>query len=161
MKVMSIGGPLSIQVHPNKEQAEAGFEYEEAKGTPRSAPSRNYKDPNHKPETIVALKDGLEARAGVRSSEDTRRLVRSLGARGLIELWKSDEVRESSAAMYGQVIVIADALYLQLLSNVLNSSDATLFHAEFTDDQRWLHAVAQLYPGDKGVLLQLLITTWF
>lgn len=48
-KVLAAGDALSVQVHPSKEQAFAGFAKEEASGIPRNAANRNYKDPNHKP----------------------------------------------------------------------------------------------------------------
>ena len=54
-KVLSAGAPLSIQAHPGKEQAKAGFERENAAGIGISAPNRNYKDPFHKPELVVAV----------------------------------------------------------------------------------------------------------
>ena len=55
LKVLAAERPLSIQTHPAKEQAEAGFSAEEAAGIPADSPQRNYVDPNHKPELIVAL----------------------------------------------------------------------------------------------------------
>jgi mannose-6-phosphate isomerase len=48
---------LSIQVHPTKSEAEAGFVRENALGVPLDAPERNYKDNNHKPEVQLALSD--------------------------------------------------------------------------------------------------------
>ncbi|MBK8575783.1 MAG: mannose-6-phosphate isomerase, class I [Elusimicrobia bacterium] len=54
-KVLAAGKPLSIQVHPNKEQAESGFAKENQAGVDLKADNRNYKDPNHKPELIVAV----------------------------------------------------------------------------------------------------------
>jgi mannose-6-phosphate isomerase len=48
---------LSIQVHPTLEEARKGFEAENAAGIPMDAPHRNYKDPNHKPEVMVALSE--------------------------------------------------------------------------------------------------------
>ena len=56
-KVLSAGAPLSIQTHPSKAAARAGFAREDAAGIPRSAPHRNYRDENHKPELITALTD--------------------------------------------------------------------------------------------------------
>jgi mannose-6-phosphate isomerase len=44
-------------VHPSKEEAVIGFEREEAAAIPITAPNRNYKDRNHKPELMVALSD--------------------------------------------------------------------------------------------------------
>lgn len=57
LKVLDVRQMLSIQVHPNKAGAEKGFEEETEKGIPTSAPNRNYKDANHKPEAMVALSD--------------------------------------------------------------------------------------------------------
>lgn len=54
-KVLDVRNMLSIQVHPTKEEAEKGFDREEAEGIPINAPNRNYKDRNHKPEVMVAL----------------------------------------------------------------------------------------------------------
>ncbi|HDM8164148.1 TPA: mannose-6-phosphate isomerase, class I [Vibrio harveyi] len=54
-KVLAAGNALSIQVHPNKLEAEQGFAKEEELGIEHSAPNRNYKDSNHKPELVYAL----------------------------------------------------------------------------------------------------------
>jgi mannose-6-phosphate isomerase len=54
-KVLDVKDMLSIQVHPTKAEAIKGFEAEEAAGIPITAPHRNYKDKNHKPEVMVAL----------------------------------------------------------------------------------------------------------
>ena len=56
-KVLTAERPLSIQAHPDRAQAEAGFAREEAAGVARTAPERSYRDPNHKPELILALGD--------------------------------------------------------------------------------------------------------
>ena len=57
LKLLDVKSMLSIQVHPDKSSAERGFEEEEKSGKPISAPDRNYKDDNHKPEIMVALSD--------------------------------------------------------------------------------------------------------
>lgn len=57
LKVLDVRGMLSIQVHPDKEEARKGFERENAEGIPLDAPHRNYKDANHKPEVMLALSD--------------------------------------------------------------------------------------------------------
>ncbi len=56
-KVLDVNDMLSIQVHPTKVEAEKGFERENQAGIPLSAPHRNYKDDNHKPEIMVAISD--------------------------------------------------------------------------------------------------------
>lgn len=57
LKVLSAAAPLSIQVHATKQRAEEGFARENAAGIPLSAPNRNYRDDNHKPELIAGLTD--------------------------------------------------------------------------------------------------------
>ncbi len=56
-KVLDAREMLSIQVHPSRAQAEAGYAAEEAAGVPIADPRRNYKDRNHKPEVHVALSE--------------------------------------------------------------------------------------------------------
>ena len=56
-KVQDVREILSIQVHPNKSEAEKGYEKEELAGIPINALNRNYKDRNHKPEVLVALSE--------------------------------------------------------------------------------------------------------
>ncbi|MBK5218131.1 MAG: mannose-6-phosphate isomerase, class I, partial [Propionibacteriales bacterium] len=55
MKILAADKPLSLQVHPSRALAEAGFAAEEAQGIALDAPNRSYKDPHHKPEMAYAL----------------------------------------------------------------------------------------------------------
>lgn len=65
-KVLSITKPLSIQVHPNKKQAEHLH----------ATRPDIYKDPNHKPEISIALTD-FSALCGFRTPSELHRLMRS------------------------------------------------------------------------------------
>src|SRR5882724_7387538 len=65
LKVLAAEAPLSLQAHPNADQALAGLAAEEAAGVPRDAPSRNYVDAYHKPEMLVAIGD-FDALCGFR-----------------------------------------------------------------------------------------------
>lgn len=57
LKAQDVHQMLSIQVHPSKAEAEKDFARENEAGIPLQAPHRNYKDPNHKPEMLVAQSD--------------------------------------------------------------------------------------------------------
>jgi phosphomannomutase len=57
LKVLDAREMLSIQAHPDRRQAEEGFDRETAAGMAPGSPSRNYKDRNPKPEVHVALTD--------------------------------------------------------------------------------------------------------
>ncbi len=56
-KILDVKDMLSIQVHPTKSYAKVAFEKEEAAGVPLTAPNRNYKDQNHKPEIMLAISE--------------------------------------------------------------------------------------------------------
>jgi mannose-6-phosphate isomerase len=56
-KVLAAERALSIQAHPRKDQAAAGFERENALGVPLDARHRNYRDRNHKPELMCAVSE--------------------------------------------------------------------------------------------------------
>ena len=55
LKVLSAAKALSIQVHPSRAQAEAGFAAENARGLAPGDPARNYVDDWPKPELLYAL----------------------------------------------------------------------------------------------------------
>lgn len=55
LKILDVRLPLSIQLHPDKTQAEEGYARETAAQIPDA--KRNYVDGNHKPESMVALSD--------------------------------------------------------------------------------------------------------
>lgn len=77
LKVLGIGAPLSLQVHPDKQQALDGFAREQAAGVPLDARERNYGDDNHKPELLVALGE-VSALCGFRSLDEARADVLAL-----------------------------------------------------------------------------------
>ncbi|MDH4169478.1 MAG: mannose-6-phosphate isomerase, class I [Acidimicrobiia bacterium] len=54
-KILAASQPLSIQTHPDREQAEAGFAREQAEGIAVDAFERSFRDRNPKPELICAL----------------------------------------------------------------------------------------------------------
>lgn len=56
-KVLDVKDMLSIQVHPSKKDAILEYASENDRGIAITAPNRNYKDANHKPELMVALSE--------------------------------------------------------------------------------------------------------
>lgn len=80
LKLLAADRALSLQVHPNVEQARAGFERENAEGVPLDSPQRNYKDSSAKPELVLALSPTMEALAGFRHVSETRLLLAELTA---------------------------------------------------------------------------------
>jgi mannose-6-phosphate isomerase class I len=77
MKILSAAKPLSIQAHPNTEQAESGFARENHAGLDLDDPQRNYRDDKHKPELISAL-DDFYALRGFRSLDEVGRTLHAM-----------------------------------------------------------------------------------
>ena len=85
LKVLAAEKALSIQVHPSREQAEAGYREETARGLAPGDKSRNYVDDWPKPEILCAL-TRFEVLAGMRTTADAAALLGALGVRELDRL---------------------------------------------------------------------------
>jgi mannose-6-phosphate isomerase len=77
LKVLAAQTALSIQVHPSREQAEAGYLAENERGLAPGDKSRNYADDWPKPEILCALTP-FEVLAGMRTAADAAALLRAL-----------------------------------------------------------------------------------
>ncbi|HEV7623410.1 MAG TPA: mannose-6-phosphate isomerase, class I [Amnibacterium sp.] len=78
LKVLAADQPLSLQVHPNPAQAQAGFARENEAGLAVDAPERNYRDASAKPELLLALSPSFEALAGFQHVSTLRLLIEEL-----------------------------------------------------------------------------------
>ncbi|MER1995058.1 MAG: mannose-6-phosphate isomerase, class I [Arthrobacter sp.] len=170
-KVLAAGSPLSLQVHPTREQAAAGFAAEEAAGVDRAAADRNYKDANHKPEMIFALTD-FEALCGFRQPEDaaqlfreTARLVESSGRpvpalfpQTASDLESGRPESERLEAVFRRLITGGDEV-----REAVDAAAGAVRSLPEADRDGLDPAVAELaeldgyYPGDPGVLISLLL----
>lgn len=82
LKVLAANKALSIQVHPSRAQAEAGYQAESARGLAPGDKARNYVDDWPKPEILCAL-TRFEVLAGMRDRADAARLLRELAVPAL------------------------------------------------------------------------------
>jgi len=157
LKLLAAGAPLSIQVHPSKEQAIEGFAREEAAGVPRDAGERNYKDDNHKPEVIVAVSDTFTALAGLRDLERTRALVDALGEAPGVQALRAHlaahDASDALRAAIGWLLGDADAGAIEQIVDAAASTESTEFSAEL-ELTRSLNAA---YPRDPGIVVALLM----
>ena len=153
LKLLAAASPLSIQAHPSKAQAEAGFAREEAAGIPRDAASRTYRDANHKPELIVAVSDEFHALAGLRDLDTTRRLVRALGegARPLAERLEAADA--SLADVLGWVLSAGAAAQVRAVIDAAAAAESEEFAAELD----LVRAMDVQVPGDAGIVVGLLM----
>lgn len=154
LKILTVNSPLSIQVHPSKEQAEEGFAAENTAGLPLDAASRRYRDANHKPEMVVAVTE-FEAFAGFRDVGETAKLLRAVGASGLdaaAETIEADAGLERLVRRWMTMPADDVQRVLAELAEVRGSSDGGQIR-----DIDVVREVAHAYPDDRGVLLVLLL----
>src|ERR1700742_2136246 len=85
LKVLGVAKALSIQVHPSRAQAAAGYREENERGLPPGDKSRNYVDDWPKPELLCALTP-FEVLAGMREPGDAAALLAALGVAALAPL---------------------------------------------------------------------------
>ncbi len=157
-KVLSAARPLSIQAHPTKRKAEKGFAREELLGIALNAPERNYKDPNHKPETVVAL-SRFQGLCGFRPVDDIVANVRLL----VPDEWErfagrlaTDRSRLELSVFFHTFISLSEERKRSRLAyakarcaNIVereppSSKTAYLFS--------WILRLMDAYPGDIGAL---------
>ena len=151
LKLLAAASALSIQAHPSKAQAEAGFAREEAAGIPRDAPERTYRDANHKPELIVALSDTFRALAGLRELDATRRLVAALGPRA-VPLAQKLEGSASLSTVIGWLLSDGvDVARDVIAAAVAAESD------EFAAELELARTLDAGFPGDPGIVVALLM----
>jgi mannose-6-phosphate isomerase len=149
LKVLAAGKALSMQVHPNLDQARAGFAAEDAAGIARDAPQRNYRDANHKPELLCALTP-FDALCGFRP------VVATLGLLAELDV---PELGFVADRLHG-----ADPLR-SAFTAVLRHPDpgplvAAVARRAAGATEGPLHAVAIAaadFPGDVGAVLALLL----
>src|SRR6185437_14120346 len=158
LKVLSAARALSIQVHPSRAQAEAGYADENARRVPLGDPARNYVDDWPKPELLYALTP-FEVAAGLRTPADASALLRAL---------RVDELEPLAAALADAVG--EDALGAALASVLewpeprpLVASVVAACQRLAASDSPFAAAcaaavrVAADHPGDVGVVALLLM----
>lgn len=161
VKVLAADEPLSLQAHPSAEQAVEGFNREERAGIPISAPNRNYRDPSHKPEILVALGQ-FEALAGFRPAEQTVELMRALGVSDLdpfINLLDAQSDADGLRALFTIWITAPqpdiDVLVPAVLEGAINYVRSG--KRKFAAEAKTVLELGERYPGDAGVLASLLL----
>jgi mannose-6-phosphate isomerase len=150
-KVLAAAKPLSIQAHPNKEQAGQGFARENELGIPLDAPHRNYRDDNHKPEIICALTP-FWALNGFRKIEETLSLLEEARIPGLAEIvsfLRSHPNRDGLKKFFNHLMTTDSGKQRKIVEQAVNSAEK-LTHEEPV--WTWMIKLNEEYPGDMGVL---------
>jgi mannose-6-phosphate isomerase len=161
LKILAADAPLSLQAHPNMTQAQEGFASENEAGIPVDAPERNFRDPYHKPEIIVALTE-FEALSGFRNPERTLWLFEQLDANETVMGPFLCPLRERDCRdAIGEVFLdslMPDGAAAHALTDVVAAA------VNHVDDPDELGAFARLavrldtfYPNDPSLLAALML----
>ncbi|MFZ4302711.1 mannose-6-phosphate isomerase, class I [Streptomyces cinereoruber] len=154
VKLLAADAPLSVQVHPDLAQAQAGFARENALGVPLDAEHRNYRDDQHKPEMIVALTP-FRGLCGFRDPEDCAALLDSLrvpALRPYIETLRTVPEPQALAQVF-RAFLRPSAELLGAVARALAVAAAGPAGAHIAAYDR----IAQAYPGDPGLLSSLML----
>jgi mannose-6-phosphate isomerase len=136
MKVLAVAEPLSLQVHPDRAQAERGFA---AETTPEGDPARNYKDSWPKPEILCALTD-FHALCGLRDPAESAALLAPIAAlRPVVDLLNAGDLPAAVEAL----------LTWPSPKDVVEEAGAVAPEP--------YASLAARYPGDMGVLVAMLL----
>ncbi|MFQ2822519.1 mannose-6-phosphate isomerase, class I [Aeromonas allosaccharophila] len=154
-KVLCAEKALSIQVHPSKAQAEAGFAKEEAAGIDIKASNRNYKDPNHKPELVFALTP-YQAMNGFRAIPAILTLFDRMALPALANLTAALRQSQDEAGLqhfFHQLLILCGERKDEALAGLL------AYAAAHQDEETFalITSLATQYPGDVGLFSPLLL----
>jgi mannose-6-phosphate isomerase len=155
-KVLAADSPLSLQAHPDSDQAKEGFTREERLSIPLTAPNRNYKDKNHKPETLCALTPFWTLN-GFRKLSDMVSLLRAINSSEL-----SHEIRDLEAhpdpdglkSFFGSILTMEKPRQRRAVEDAVGYAET---RAGNDPAFEWIVKLDACYPGDIGVLSPVLL----
>lgn len=160
LKIIAADRPLSLQVHPDSEQACRGYAAENVAGIPVDAPHRNYRDRNHKPELVYALTP-FEALCGFRAPRRTSEVLRGLDAplaQQLHGLLAAQPSYEGIRAAFTQLLEPATRPTSAEVAEVAQACAERLADGSPSPRaDRIVVLLADAYPGDPGVVTSLLL----
>ncbi|MBT2493332.1 mannose-6-phosphate isomerase, class I [Streptomyces sp. ISL-96] len=153
LKILAAGAPLSLQVHPNLEQAKEGYAAEERAGVPIDAPHRTYKDANHKPELICALTP-FEGLCGFRAPAESADVLAALEVDSLKPYVDLLHAHPEDAALREVLTAVLTADRTEMAETVTSAAAA----ADRLGGAYAPYAtLAHHYPGDPGVIAAMLL----
>lgn len=155
-KVLAAEKALSVQVHPNKQQAETGFALEQQSGIAQDDPNRNYRDANHKPELVFALTE-YQAMNGFRDLQaiaDDFTALDSSSLNAALHIFKADLSEQGLAQFFSSVLSQQGAQKDRAVAQLLH-------YAEQQADTRFqlIRQLKDQYPEDIGLFSPLFLHT--
>jgi len=159
VKLLAAAQPLSIQVHPNAEQAREGYAREQRQGVPLESPRRSYCDPNGKLEILIAL-TRFSALFGFRGDAEVEQLVAlHAGPQAAKLLTEPHRVPQAARlplapALLYHLLDLDPGAKLALCRELQQRAD----HPDRGDElARWVSRLCRRYPQDATAIAPLLL----
>ncbi|MFF9402817.1 MULTISPECIES: mannose-6-phosphate isomerase, class I [unclassified Streptomyces] len=153
LKLLAAGAPLSLQVHPDLDQARRGYADEERRSVPIDAPHRTYKDASHKPELICALTP-FAGLCGFRRPDEAAATMAALGVDSLKPYADLLGAHPEEAALREVLTAILGADPAETAETVNEAAAA----AQRLGGALAPYArIAHHFPGDPGVIAAMLL----
>ncbi|MFI9643898.1 mannose-6-phosphate isomerase, class I [Micromonospora sp. NPDC051925] len=146
LKVLAADAPLSLQAHPDAEQARVGHAAEAG----RAKGPRNYVDPYHKPELLVALTP-FDALCGFRDPELSAAALAGFGVPGLAPVVAALRAGPTGLREAVRMLLSWPEADRSGLVDAVRTADVAGPDAELARE------LAARYPADPGVLVALLL----
>lgn len=159
VKVLAARNPLSIQVHPNSEQARIGYDREQELINSGEQFPRVFKDSRPKPELIIALAPNFRVLVGFVSDALLRRRLKALSDSGeMLFAAGSPAVSFGEPAEYVDW-VLQGSPEVREFSVSVNRYIVGLHHwtqwENLGCDRESLEHIVRAHPDDPGVLLAM------
>ncbi|WP_419850558.1 mannose-6-phosphate isomerase, class I [Candidatus Poriferisocius sp.] len=152
LKILAVDQPLSLQTHPTRSQAQAGFDSENEQGIALDSERRLYRDRNHKPELICAL-EPFTALCGLRPPDSAAALFESLEVAALdpaISLLRAGEIAPALRWLLDHTPESGSIIAQQVVS-------ACSKPGPYSEERRWAVYIGEQHPGDIGVAIALML----
>jgi len=155
-KILAVSKPLSVQIHPNIEQAREGFARENRLHIPLDAPNRNYRDDNHKPELLLAI-TCFTCLKGFRRINEIIGLMERIAPTGLSnELTQLRKNPEASGlkSFFNSLMSMDKSRRKQVLGEAVSLAEK---RADQDPSYHWMVQLTREYPEDIGVFSPVLL----
>ncbi len=157
-KILSAKKPLSIQAHPNLEEAQRGFAHENQLGIHLTDFIRNYKDDNHKPELICALTE-FHAMCGFRPAKEIIEFITQLNILPFLDNFTEfveEPNPENWKILFSELLTAPVEKKQQIIEKTVKN-----FHL-LSDDfiRSWISKLLIEHPNDIGVISPLFLNTF-
>ncbi len=153
MKILAIRSPLSLQVHPNEEQASAGFKDE----AHLEKETKSYFSPRGKEEIVCAITD-TDIKFGFRPMKEINNILALASneeIRTLQELLSQRNSEQDFQEAIGKILAYQKPLVQSFVVDILSSDPKSTVLSD--KELSYFKDLVEIYPSDPGLIIFLLM----